>query len=292
MRTPLLRRCAAGCGLLLTIIAAAVLAHPAEATPAREPQLAPPVPPATLCGSWSQRALYPGAYGTVGTAMVAQGGVLYRFSETSSSYKYDPATDVWTAISSPSIETGASAVGDGTYIYLLNGNISATTFSRYDPATDHYTTLAVPPHNSTRQSEVYLNGYIYRIGGAGPTVDRYSISTGAWAPPGTVADYPLLLSVYPLWGLKAIAANGYLYAAGGTTNNDTVIKTYRYDPGTNTWDDAAITDLPEGRAYAMGDILDGRWLITGGLSVNHQFAFDTIALDLSTPNGAWSSLPW
>jgi hypothetical protein len=43
----------------------------------------------------------------------------------------------------------------------------------------------------------------------------------------------------------AIAANGYIYAAGGfDASNRATDRTARYDPATNTWDDAAVPDLP------------------------------------------------
>jgi hypothetical protein len=57
----------------------------------------------------------------------------------------------------------------------------------------------------------------------------------------------------------------YLYVGGGFTNNFVErTKTYRYDPGTNTWDDAAIADLPSGRAGAASALFNGRWTLAGG----------------------------
>src|SRR5690242_7037750 len=121
MRTPLLHRSAAGCGLLLLVLALAVLARPAGATPAAVPESAAALAPSTLCGAWCQRALYPAANGTGGPVVVAQGGRLYSMTGSNSSYSYDPATDIWTPIQGPPSGSTPSAVGDGTYIYVFAG---------------------------------------------------------------------------------------------------------------------------------------------------------------------------
>ena len=89
-------------------------------------------------------------------ALVVQGGLLYSFGGntgsggTANAYVYNPAVNLWTAIAPlPAIRDGASAVSDGTYIYILNGfgpgGSTTDSLYRYDPATNSYTTLASRP---------------------------------------------------------------------------------------------------------------------------------------------------
>src|SRR4030095_13947005 len=64
-------------------------------------------------------------------------------------------------------------------------------------------------------------------------------------------------------------------------------KTWRYDPATNTWDDAAIADLPAGRTAAASGTYNGRWLLAGG-DVNFAISTSAIAWDPAT--NTWSNL--
>src|SRR5579859_6854966 len=260
---------------------------------------APPVPaaPATCTtGSWSLKAPYPDPGGVGEEAVAAQGGMLYSFFSNTANYKYDPTSDTWTSIAGlPAGRSRASAVSDGTYLYILNGssgNPTTNTLYRYDPVANSYTTLAPAQLATAEQAAVYLNGKIYRIAGYNAvsetaTVDVYTISTDTWAPPGTVADYPLAVS-----GLSAIATGGYIYAAGGATQATVITKTYRYDPLSNTWDDNAIADLPTGSYEGAGDILNGRWVLAGGYADDYQLDKNVVALDLSNPSSPWVGLPW
>ncbi len=189
---------------------------------------------------------------------------------------------------------GASAVSDGTFIYLLNGydgNHAMPTLWRYDPATNRYTTLAAPPQGTVQQAAVYLNGRIYRIGGhETASVDVYTISTNTWAAPGTIAAYPQVVD-----SLSAVVANGLIYSAGGLSAGIPTAKTYQYDPATNRWNDYTIADLPDARWAAAGALLNGRWILAGG-GIKNESAPSTsvVALDLSASRDPWvrlSSLP-
>ena len=118
--------------------------------------------------------------------------------------------------------------------------------------------MALPPSFPLVKRWSKSNGKLYRIGGAiddstyTTEVDVYDIATNTW---GTVAPYPAAAA-----GIMAVAANGYIYAGGGS-NGIYIAKTYRYDPAANVWDDAAVRDLPTGRAGAATAVLNGAWLI-------------------------------
>ncbi len=224
------------------------------------------------------------------------GGLLYSFggkttsAVSTSSYTYDPGSNTWTPIASlPSARVFASAVTDGTYIYILGGadsnNGPTSTLWRYDPTTNSYLTLAPFTTATSGQGAAYLNGSIYRIAGeidptqgtSTNTVEAYTIATNTWAP---VANYP-----QQLFGLAVLPLNGYIYTAGGDEYLGPVNKTYRFDPGSNTWDDGPIADLPGGAGNMASALYNNRWILASASSSPNG---NVLAWDPSTNN--WSSL--
>jgi hypothetical protein len=222
------------------------------------------------------------------------GGNVYSFGGIASNiaianaYKYDPATNTWTPIASlPAPRYGLSAATDGTYIYLLGGvdqNFTTTaTLWRYDPVSNTYNT-SLPSYTLPTYFHVsaYLNGKIYRIAGRGIMgtdfhVEVYDIATNTWS---MAANYP-----FANHSLMAVVLGNYVYAGGGNASPN---KTWRYDPITNTWDDAAIADLPAGRTVAASGAYNGRWILAGG-DVNFAISNSAIAWDPVT--NTWSDLP-
>src|SRR6267143_2970360 len=252
---------AAVVGLLLYVVAFAGRADTIGVTST------PTATPCASVGSWAEQAPYPIAVS--GNAVASQGGDVYSFggiannTAIANAYKYTPATNIWTPIAPlPSPRGWFSAASDGTYIYLLGGvdqNFATTaTLWRYDPAADTYNT-SLPPYTIPTyfHASAYLNGKIYRIAGAAIGTDFhvevYDIATNTWS---MAANYP-----FANHSLMAVTLDGYIYAGGGNASPD---KTYRYDPSTNTWDDAAIADLPAGRSSAASGVYNSRWLLAGG----------------------------
>jgi Kelch motif len=252
-----------------------------------------PTPTATPCasvGSWTEQAPYPIVVS--GNAVASQGGNVYSFggiannTTIANAYMYTPTTNTWTPIASlPAPRGWFSAASDGTYIYLLGGvdqNFATTaTLWRYDPAYNTYNT-GLPPYTIPTyfHASVYLNGKIYRIAGRAIGTDYhvevYVIATNTWS---MAANYP-----FANHSLMAVALGGYIYAGGGNASPE---KTYRYDPNTDTWDDAAIADLPAGRSAAASGAYNGRWLLAGG-DVNFAISNSAIAWDPAT--NTWNNL--
>ena len=251
-------------------------------------------PTATPCasvGSWIEQAPYPIAVSGHAVASVANnvfgfGGIVNN-TAIANAYKYTPATNTWTPIASlPAPRGWFSATSDGTYIYLLGGvdqNFNTTaTLWRYDPATDTYDT-SLPSYSIPTyfHASAYLDGKIYRIAGAAIGTDYhvevYDVATNTWS---MAANYP-----FANHNLMAVALGSYIYAGGGNASPD---KTYRYDPSTDTWDDAAIADLPAGRSSAASGAYNGRWLLAGG-DVNFAISNSVIAWDPTT--NTWNDLP-
>jgi N-acetylneuraminic acid mutarotase len=256
--------------------------------------VATPTPTATPCasvGSWTERTPY--SIAVSGNAVASQGGNLYSFGgianniTIANAYKYTPATNTWTPVASlPAPRGWFSATSDGTYIYLLGGvdqNFNTTaTLWRYDPISNTYNT-SLPSYTIPTyfHASAYLNGKIYRIAGRAIGTDFhvevYTIAANTWS---MAANYPVANH-----SLMAAALGNYIYGAGGNAFPD---KTYRYDPNTDTWDDAAIADLPAGRSAAASGVYNGRWLLAGG-DVNFATSNSVIAWDPAS--NTWSNLP-
>src|SRR6266404_3225042 len=258
--------------------------------PCGTPTPTPTATPCTSVGSWTEQAPYPIAVG--GNAVASQGGNVYSFggiannTAIANAYKYTPATNTWTPIAFlPEPRYWFSAATDGTYIYLLGGlnenGLPRANLWRYDPVSDTYNT-SLPPYTIATyfHASAYLNGKIYRIAGRGMGTDFhvefYDIATNSWS---MAANYP-----FANQRLMAVALGGYIYAGGGNGES----ATYRYDPSTNTWDDAAIADLPALRSDAASSVYNGRWLLAGG-EVNFAISNSAIAWDPAT--NTWSNLP-
>jgi N-acetylneuraminic acid mutarotase len=238
-------------------------------------------PPTSACTlQVAARAPLPNAI-TYGT-LVGVGGKLYSFGGasnnyyTAAAYRYDPATDTWSSISSlPAALELPGATTDGTYVYIAGpkDRWAGTTVYRYDPATDSYLELATstPLSGWAAQSGAtveYLNGNVYYFGGAPaewyctgyPHLGIFHIVSNTWTDG---ADYPdgnftCLTSGVAYAG--AIYAGGGAGLFGGTASH----KTYRYDPAANAWSDTAVADQPAQRASAASGLVGGQWMLAGG----------------------------
>jgi N-acetylneuraminic acid mutarotase len=247
--------------------------------------------------AWMRMTPYP--IPSLDAAVTMWDGMLYSFgggsngTEVADAYRYDPQDNTWTALAPlPAARDAASAVTDGTYIYILGGwdsiGNATNTMYRYNPSMNTYQVMASYSQVTAGQAAVYLNGKIYRIGGCttvacDPTtasMEVYNVGSNSWT---TAAS----LLTPGAWQM-AVAHAGYIYAAGGVDASTSSMKTYRYNPAINTWSDSAIADLSVGRWGSASDFSDGRWVLAGGY-VNDAVSASTIAWDPST--GGWSVLP-
>lgn len=227
-------------------------------------------------------------------ATVVVGNNLYTFGGvsngaiTANSFKFDGTT--WTPITPlPAALEFPTAVTDGTNAYIVGGalvgtGVPQTTLYRYNVAANTYTPLAPFTTPTWNQAVAFLNGKIYKWAGTSTSastnaMEIYDIAGNTWAP-GAV--YPLSISF-----VSAFVRNGFIYSAGGIQSVGSVasLKTFRYDPAGNTWDDAAIADLPLTRwgsaSSGTGYGVNGGWVLAGG------YVNGTVAANISTTVIRW-----
>ncbi|OON67778.1 kelch repeat-containing protein [Hymenobacter sp. CRA2] len=222
--------------------------------------------------TWSTGANYP--YASRGFAgVVGPGGLIYSLGDgtaSSSAYRYDPATNVWTAIASLPVGVWESAaVTANGKIYLFGGwaggNGASTQTQIYTPSTNSWTTGAPMPIG--RHGHVAIAdaaGLIHIIGGTNSTDGGntaltshlvYNAMTNTWT---TAAALPV--GINQAGG--ALGADGRLYVVGGKEsyyNGATPMfaTVYVYTPSTNSWSAGTSLPLPlsETRTVAIGNDL-------------------------------------
>ncbi|MEO8286938.1 MAG: S-layer homology domain-containing protein [Chloroflexota bacterium] len=216
--------------------------------------------------AWVERAQYPLALFSHQVAsydgdVYGFGGRDVNYVRLTDTYVYRTAIDQWVQLASmPEIRFWGSTVTKDNKIYVINGSYdqgTALSSLVYDPALNSWTTGLSGLMATYGQSTVDLNGKIYRIGGIGS--GGYTNSMEEYGA-ALLAPMPQAIA----WAQAAVIGN-YIYVAGGSSDGGTLNKTYRYDPATDTWDDAAIADLPQPRAWAASGVVDGRWIIVGGV---------------------------
>jgi len=223
---------------------------------------------------------------------------------------YDPAANVWLPLSDmPEALTHAGQAADGPTVYLAGGFIgdhpgpSTDHVWTYDTATDFWT--AGPPLPADRGG-----GGLVRIG------RKLHYFGGATRPAGVnlITDFPdhWVLDLGPTdspaddgtsWTSAAPMPNprnhigsagvgGLAYAIGGQHSENEAsgnqVSVDAYDPGTNTW--TAVADLPSGRGHIAAStfLMNGRIVVTGGVTNNGKTAD---VLEYDPASNIWVKLP-
>jgi hypothetical protein len=246
--------------------------------------------------SWSASTVSP--VSILDQACVTVGTTLYSFAGVgggaviATSNKFDGTT--WTPIApTPQPLEYPAACTDGANIYILGGasttGVSLTTLYRYNIAANTYTTLAPFTTGVWNPSAVYIGGKIYKFCGTGAAgsvnnLEIYDIASNTWT---AGAPYPLAMSF-----VSAIANGGFIYAAGGVQTVGTLasIKTYRYNPAGNIWEDAPIADLPASKWGAASDFYNNGFVLAGGYQAGST-TIGNIAIQWDQGSNTWSALP-
>jgi N-acetylneuraminic acid mutarotase len=232
----------------------------------------PPTPqptttPPPLCGlsTWVQTAGFPARENVIslasdGTYVYANGGGdnNTRHNET---YRYDPSDDSWSQLTpSPDQHSDSPAVYDENgKIYVLGGYTSSgivATVRVYDIAANSWATVTPMPAPRAQMAAGYYQGKIYVAGGRNSSGDQpdtwsYDIATNSWT------TLPAML--VPVSQAAYGVINNQFYVAGGGGDKATL---YALDLTTHAW--RQLANMPQGRTWPGGAVLNGRLWVFGG----------------------------
>jgi N-acetylneuraminic acid mutarotase len=207
----------------------------------------------------------------IGPYIYVGGGGYLCGGPINSFYRYDPATNSWTARANLPVPLhGAVGASDGTYGYVACGQTTGgaytNTLYRYNPSTDSWTNLSTIPDGLGRwlPDMTYHQGRLY-IGGGETGGDNcrqdfyaYDIATGTWIG---LSNHPV--SHYDGW---SVAYNGKVYVTGehpaGCTAFACTAQYYYYDIASNSWSPMPV--FPGGirndiRLVELNGVLYGGW---------------------------------
>jgi N-acetylneuraminic acid mutarotase len=205
-----------------------------------------------------------------GTKMIIWGG--YGNSDLNTGGIYDPATDIWTAMSASPLSARSfhTAVWTGTHM-LIWGGLSLGMYlndgAAYNPATDTWTLLNTVNAPIARYSHtaiwtgiemVIWGGYI--SGAVTNTGSKFNFTTNIWTTLPTVLGPSARSTHTAIWtGTKMIIWGGQDFAA---RKNDGAI----YNNATNMWDGpTSIISVPVARNGHTAIWTGTEMVVWGGL---------------------------
>jgi N-acetylneuraminic acid mutarotase len=221
------------------------------------------------------------------------------------SERYDPPTNIWSAIAPmPVYNSWATVTACQNKIYVIGGLADKPT-QVYDPATNTWANRTSIPQSFCRQKASVVGDKIYVMGGAifvqgiimtSSTNYVYDLATDSWS---TMAPIPM-----PVEGYASAVLDDKIYIIGGGTTTGFPIdasKTVQiFDPESNQWSNG--TSIPTGvscagacttsglfapeRIYVVG----GTTRVSGGwLSIDPEAESKTDLTQVYDPaTGEWS----
>ena len=244
---------------------------------------------------WTSATMFP--IPIMDEAVVTLGNHVYTFGGVSvgkavpNAYKFDGTT--WTPIAPYPSACGVespSAVTDGTFIYIINGNTFcpftySTDVYRYDPSTDTYAQLSSTRVGTWNQTAVYLKRKIYKMGGKNASgyqtaLEIYDIVTDTWS-----FGFPL---PEPTGFAASWTQDGLIYVAGGVVASGIATNAiYAYDPVADTW--SSVPGLPDTRWGAASAVYGSTIVMAGGLVGGVDVV--NISASVISSDGGWLPLP-
>ncbi|MCC6177267.1 MAG: hypothetical protein IT305_18340 [Chloroflexi bacterium] len=212
---------------------------------------------------------------------------------STTTYRYDPDTEVWTAMApmpTRRIEFAATLGPDGK-ISVVGGtenpnlvNVDQQTHERFDPASNTWTTAAPMPAGRSQHGAAFAsNGRMYAFGfwGGGRVLDEYDPATNRWARRWLASGARRRFAF--------VAANDAVYAIGGQDDRLRMTSiTLAYSPALDAW-------LPDSRLPALeGLVVNGGAGITNSTSVALALAPDMtgsspVEMSFSNDGASWSA---
>lgn len=207
-------------------------------------------------------------------------------NDVNSGGRYNPATDTWTMMNFSNAPDGRvyhTAVWNGTEMIIWGGSIwtdqESHTGSRYNPTTDTWTatTNTNAPEGRRWHTAVWAGDEMIVWGGRGENGElnsggRYDPATNTWTPI-TTTNAPSVREFH-----SAVWSGNEMVIWGGGRQT-TVVELYndgaRYDPTTDTWTPATMTNAPGGRMYQTTVWTGEEMIVWGGCTNTNCFFNDT-----------------
>jgi hypothetical protein len=173
-------------------------------------------------------------------------------------------------------------------IFALGGS-GLSVSEMYLPTTNEWTPL--PSMSGSREclASVYLNGFVYAIGGYSVQAENVVSSIEALDTTSPNATWTSLASLnVARCGLSAVAMNGLIFVMGGHNGiNWTFSSTVeKYNPTINKW--ILLNDMPTARTAAAAASLGGLIYLIGGMDKTSK-ALSRV--DVYTPaRDSWASV--
>ncbi len=270
------------------------------------------VPDATgsyINGTWKNAGTLPSGYNPLyfASSVLPSGQVVIMGGEynngspvwTTSGAVYNPSSNTWTSIASPS---GWTTIGDAQAIILPNGHMMLANCCTTDEAilTLSGTTATWAATGSGKFDINDEEGWTMLPGGKILTVDAYVFktccamgyqiydpATGAWTTPSNNTVVNLVDTSSNELGPMPLLPNGTVFAAGGTTNNAI------YTPSTGTWASAAkfggsldVTDGPAAVVPSGNSLFDASPGVFGTGSKFFEWDGTTMNATSAPPNAS------
>ncbi|HEX6849787.1 MAG TPA: kelch repeat-containing protein [Candidatus Polarisedimenticolaceae bacterium] len=211
-----------------------------------------------------------------GHVAVWTGSEMLIWGDRPGGFRYDPATDAWTPMSTlgePAPRGDASAFWTGSRLLVVGGG-SSTSFPPnvfYDPTTDTWSSGSAPAGANGRSgaSVVWTGSGVLVWGGLDrvtfqpvQTGLRWDLATDTWAPTSTLGA-PSARSFH-----AATWTGSRMVVFGGDTTPQNRVGTDtggRYDPVADTWATMATQNAPSPRVAATSVWTGSRMIVWAGI---------------------------
>jgi N-acetylneuraminic acid mutarotase len=180
-----------------------------------------------------------------------------------------PLDSPWAPVASfpNAIEDNAVVAAPDGKVYSIggdSGSASTNTGQVLDPATQTWSPIASMPQQVQEPAAAYIDGKIYVIGGI--AIDGVPVSTlGIYDPAtNTWSAGPSVPAAYGASGVAVLGGRMYVVGGFGSCDSPTCSSSdvWAYDPGTNTWSQAA--SYPRPVSWESCGAIDTRLYCAGG----------------------------
>jgi N-acetylneuraminic acid mutarotase len=240
-------------------------------------------------GSPTRRTFHAAVW--TGSLMIVWGGALADDDvvfQTNTGGRYDPAMDVWTAVSTVNAPVARwlhTAVWTGDRMVIWGGynNVQGTTNTggRYNPTDDSWTATSTTgaPAGKEAHTAIWTGSRMIVWGGDlaedSRTGGRYDPATDTWSPTSLLNAPSSRIFHTAVW-------TGDLMVVWGGQRSSALATGGRYDPATDTWTATSLTGAPTARSGHTAVWTGDRMVVWGGSITSTGALYDPVT-DSWTP---------